>query len=98
MMIMRITWGKLYPNTWDEFERVYKETLAGKEVKGLRGRWLGRDVHDPDGGFAVSVWETLDDLQAYEHSAAYQEMYAPRLRPFFSGEYTTYRCEVKYSQ
>ena len=65
-MIMRITWGKLYPNTWDEFERAYKETL--------------------------------DDLQAYEHSTAYQEMYAPRLRPFFSGEYTTYRCEVKYTQ
>jgi len=97
-MIMRITWGKLYPNTWDEFERVYKETLAGKEAKGLRGRWLARDVHDPDGGFAVSLWETIDDLQAYEHSAAYQEMYAPRLRPFFSGEYTTYRCEVKYTQ
>jgi heme-degrading monooxygenase HmoA len=97
-MIMRITWGKLYPNTWDEFEQAYKETLAGKEAKGLRGRWLARDVHDPDGGFAVSLWETIDDLQAYEHSAAYQEMYAPRLRPFFSGEYTTYRCEVKYSQ
>ena len=44
------------------------------------------------------LWETIDDLQAYEHSAAYREMYAPRLRPFFSGEYTTYRCEVKYSQ
>src|SRR5262245_8293579 len=48
-MIMRITWGKLYPNTWDEFERAYKETLAGKEAKGLRGRWLARDVNDPDG-------------------------------------------------
>ena len=97
-MMMRITWGKLYPNTWDECERAYKETLAGKETQGLRGRWLARDVNDPDGGFAVSVWETIDDLQAYEHSAVYREMYAPRLRPFFSGEYTTYRCEVKYPQ
>ena len=41
-MIMRITWGKLNPGTWDEFERVYKETLAGKEIKGLRGRWLAQ--------------------------------------------------------
>ena len=52
---------------------------------------------DTNVGFGP-LWETIDDLQAYEHSAAYREMYAPRLRPFFSGEYTTYRCEVKYSQ
>ena len=48
-MIMRITWGKLYAGTWDEFERVYKETLVGKEIKGLKGRWLAQDV---------SVWWT----------------------------------------
>ena len=98
MTVMRITWGKLYPGTWDEFERVYKSTLAGKEIKGLLGRWLARDVNDRDGGFAVSLWETIDDLQAYEQSDAFRDMYAPSLRPFFSGEYMTYRCEVTYSQ
>jgi heme-degrading monooxygenase HmoA len=97
-MIMRITWGKLYAGTWDEFERVYKETLAGKEIKGLKGRWLAQDVNDPDGGFAVSLWETQADMQAYEQSNAYRDMYLPTLSPFFSGEYTTYRCEVKYAQ
>ncbi|ETX04464.1 MAG: hypothetical protein ETSY2_28620 [Candidatus Entotheonella gemina] len=97
-MIMRITWGKLYAGTWDEFERVYKETLAGKEIPGLKGRWLARDVKDPDGGFAVSLWESAEDMQAYEQSDAYRDMYLPTLSPFFSGEYTTYRCEVKYSQ
>ncbi len=97
-MIMRITWGKLNPGTWDEFERVYRETLAGKEIKGLQGRWLAQDANDPDGGFAVSLWETPEDLQAYEHSDVVRDMYVPALRPFFAGEYTTYRCEVKYSQ
>jgi heme-degrading monooxygenase HmoA len=97
-MIMRITWGKLYAGTWDEFERVYKETLAGKEIKGLKGRWLAQDVNDPDGGFAVSLWETQADMQAYEQSNAYRDMYLPTLSPFFSGEYTTYRCEVKDAQ
>ena len=50
-------------------------------MPGLRGRWLAQDVHDPDGGFAVSVWDSLEAMQ-----------------PFFVGEYTTYRCEVKYEQ
>ena len=97
-MIMRITWGKLYPGTWDEFERVYRSTLAGKEIKGLRGRWLSQDVNDPEGGFAVSLWETPEDMQAYEQSDVYRDMYVPVLRPFFAGQYTTYRCEMKYSQ
>ena len=62
-MIMRITWGKLNPGTWDEFERVYKETLAGKDIKGLRGRWLAQDASDPDGGFSLSLWETAVGIE-----------------------------------
>ena len=54
-MIMRITWGKLYPGTWDEFERMYRSLLAGKAIQGLRWRWLAQDVNDPDSGFAVSL-------------------------------------------
>ena len=56
-MIMRITWGKLRAGTWQEYEQAYHATVAGKEVPGLRGRWLAQDVNDPDGGFSVSVWE-----------------------------------------
>lgn len=97
-MIMRITSGKLYPGTWDEFERIYVSLLAGKEIRGLRGRWLARDVKEPDSGFAISVWETLEDMQAYEQSGPYRDLYVPTLSPFFAGEYTTYHCDVKYSQ
>ena len=80
-MIMRITWGKLCAGCWQEYEQAYRATVAEKAVPGLRGRWLAQDVHDPDGGFAVSVWDSLEAMQ-----------------PFFVGEYTTYRCEVKYEQ
>ena len=66
IMIMRITWGKLQAGTWQDFERAYHATVAGKEVKGLRGRWLAQDVNDPNGGFAVSLWDTLEAMQAYE--------------------------------
>lgn len=97
-MIMRMTWGKLRSGTWDEFEQAYRATVVGEEVKGLRGRWLAQDANDPDGGFAVSLWETADDMQAYEQSDFFQEKALPALQPFFAGEYTTYRCDVKYSQ
>ena len=31
-MIMRITWGKLRAGTWQDYERTYHETVAGKAV------------------------------------------------------------------
>jgi heme-degrading monooxygenase HmoA len=98
IMIMRMTWGKLRAGSWQDFERTYNATVAGKAVKGLRGRWLAQDVSDPNGGFAVSLWDTLEDMQAYEQSAVFKQEIQPALQPFFVGEYHTYRCDVKYSQ
>src|SRR5215475_15952245 len=56
-MIMRITWGKLRPGSWSEFEKTYNATVAAKggNVNGLRGRWLLQDSADKDTGFAVSL-------------------------------------------
>jgi heme-degrading monooxygenase HmoA len=98
-MVIRITWGKLRAGSWDEFERTYRANVVtkGKGIKGLRGRWLSQDTDDRDTGFAVSLWESLADMQAYEQSALYREIMAP-LQPFFVGEFKTYRCEVKYSE
>jgi heme-degrading monooxygenase HmoA len=72
--------------------------VAGKTVAGLRGRWLVQDVQDPDGSFAVSLWDSLEAMQAYEQSAVFRQEIQPTLQPFFVGEYTTYRCDVKYEQ
>jgi heme-degrading monooxygenase HmoA len=97
-MLIRITWGKLRPGTWGEFERTYRESVLtkGKNVRGLRGRWLAQDAEDKDTGFAVSLWDNLADMQAYEQSPLYREIMAP-LQSFFVGEYKTYRCDVKYT-
>jgi heme-degrading monooxygenase HmoA len=97
-MVIRITWGKLRAGTWDEFERTYREKVVAKarNINGLRGRWLAQDSGDKDTGFAVSLWDSLAAMQAYEESALYKEIIAP-LQPFFVGEFKTYRCEVKYS-
>lgn len=97
-MVIRITWGKLRAGAWAEFERTYRENVLtkGKHLKGLRGRWLAQDATDKDTGFAVSLWDNLPDMQAYEQSALYREIMTP-LQPFFVGEYKTYRCDVKYT-
>ena len=97
-MVIRVTWGKLRPGSWSDFERTYRDTVLTKaqKVKGLRGRWLAQDAGDKDTGFAVSLWESLADMQAYEQSALYREIMAP-LQTFFVGEYKTYRCDVKYT-
>jgi heme-degrading monooxygenase HmoA len=98
-MVIRITWGKLRAGAWGDFERTYRNTIAakGKNIKGLRGRWLAQDAGDKDTGFAVSLWDNLADMQAYEESDLYREILTP-LQPFFVGEFKTYRCEVKYSE
>jgi heme-degrading monooxygenase HmoA len=99
-MIMRITWGKLRPGSWNQFESTYNATVAakGRNIQGLRGRWLLQDTDDKDTGFAVSLWESAADMQAYEQSDLYRQEFAPALQPFFAGDYKTYRCDVKYMQ
>ena len=95
-MVIRVTWGKLRAGAWSEYERTYRANVLtkGKNIKGLRGRWLAQDDGDKDTGFAVSLWDNMADMKAYEESPLYAEIMAP-LRPFFIGEYRTYRCEVK---
>ena len=97
-MIMRITWGKLRAGSWQAYEQAYRATVADKVVPGLRGRWLAQDVQDPDGSFAVSVWDSCEAMHAYEQSAVFRQEMHPTLQPFFVGEYTTHRCEVRYEQ
>jgi heme-degrading monooxygenase HmoA len=99
-MIMRITWGKLRAGSWSDFEKTYRATVAakGNKVKGLRGRWLLQDSQDKDTGFAVSLWDSAADMQAYEQSDLYRNEFAPALQPFFVGDYKTYRSDVKYMQ
>jgi hypothetical protein len=46
-------------------------------------------VQDPEGGFAVSVWDALEAMQASEQSAVFRQERQPTLQPLFVGEYTT---------
>lgn len=99
-MIMRITWGKLHPGKWNDYEHAYNTIVVPKTkgVKGLRERWLVQDTADKDAGFALSLWDSMEDMRAYEQSDFYQREILAPLQPFFIGEFKTNRCEVKVAQ
>lgn len=97
-MHVRISWGRLRPGTWDDYEAAYREFAAGAgAVEGLKGRMLARDVEDRDTGYAVSMWDSRDAMDAYEQSEVRQQL-IPRLQAFFADDFITHRCVVTFRQ
>jgi len=98
-MMVRIIHGTLKPGTWDSYELAYKEVMmkAGK-ISGLRGRWLARAVDDPNAGYSISLWENEAAMRAYESGDVLARTVLPKLKPFFSGEYTTTHCEMRFAE
>jgi hypothetical protein len=72
--------------------------VANTAVPSLRGRWLAEDVQEPNGGCAISLWDSLEAMQVYEQRAVFRREMQPTLQPFLVGASTTSRCEVKYAQ
>jgi len=94
---MRVIHGKLKPGTWDAYEATYKDVMSHAEpIRGLTGRWLARDLDDPDAGYTMSVWESEEAMRAYESSEILKTRIMPRLSPFFAGDYQTKRCVVRH--
>lgn len=94
-MFIRMVWGKLRPGTWEEYERHYHERLAGNsgDIKGLKERQLLRGTEDPDEGISVSIWETLDDLRAYE-TGEFRQNVAREMEHLYRGEYWVKHFEI----
>ena len=98
-MMLRIIHGRLKPGTWESYERAYRDVVAAAgKIPGLKGRWLAHAVDDPDAGYTMSLWENEAAMSAYENGEVLQKTILPRLKPFFSGEYTTTRCEVRLAE
>src|SRR5262245_24866697 len=98
-MMLRIIHGKLKPGTWDSYERAYKDVMAkAGKIPGLRGRWLAHAVDDPDAGYTMSLWRDEAAMRSYESGDILQKTIVPQLKPFFSGDYTTTRCEVRFAE
>ena len=98
-MMLRIIHGKLRPGTWDLYERAYKEVTAkAGRIPGVKGRWLAHAVDEPDAGYTMSLWESEAAMRTYENGEILEKTILPRLKPFFSGDYTTTRCEVRFAE
>jgi heme-degrading monooxygenase HmoA len=97
-MLLRIIRGKLKPGTWDAFERAYRAAISNAgPVEGLCGRWLVQDLDDPDSGSTISLWTTEEALRAYESSDLLKNAITAKLAPFFSGQYETRKCRVRFA-
>ena len=97
-MLLRIIHGELKPGTWDAYEKAYIEATHGVPVEGLHGRYLARDLDNPDAGYSVSIWEDEASMRAYEGSALLKDTILPKLTPFFAGHYETHRSEIRHEE
>lgn len=98
-MYLRVIRGKLKPGTWEDFEKSYLAVMEEVgPVEGLCGRWLTRDLDDPDSGTTISLWASAEAMQAYEASDLLKTRINPRLAPYFSGQYQTARSHVRFAQ
>ena len=98
-MFARLAWGKVKPGTWDEYERIYHEEIlpATREVKGLSLRELLQGADDPDEGISLTLWESREDLDAYERSSLHQDM-VDRARAFYVGEFWVKHFDVRLGE
>ena len=98
-MRVRIIYGKLESGTWDQYEAAYKKAMeSAGDIAGLRARWLTRDVDNPDAGYSISLWEDEASMLAYEGGDLLKTKILPTLAPFFSGEFTTTHCEMRFRE
>jgi heme-degrading monooxygenase HmoA len=98
-MFARLAWGKVKSGTWGEYERIYHEEIlpATRDVKGLSLRELLQGADDPDEGISLTLWDSREDLDAYERSSLHQEM-VERARAFYVGEFWVKHFDVRLGE
>lgn len=92
-MFMRITWAKVRPGGWAQYEARFKE--LSQTAPGLQARWMVRDTSDPDASYAVGLWDSVEAMHAWEQSDYFKEVLEPGMRPFLVGAYSVSVCEVR---
>jgi heme-degrading monooxygenase HmoA len=93
-MYMRISWGRVDPGSWEDYERAFREGIeAAGPQKGLIARTLSRDIDDPNTGYSISWWESPETMEAYETGAAI-DLIQPAIQQYFGGAFVTNRLEI----
>ena len=69
-MYVRMVWGHLRPDRWNDYESYYREKVfpLDETVDGLLSRSILRGIDGEDEAVSLSVWDSVEDLQAYENS------------------------------
>ena len=69
-MYVRMVWGHLRSDRWEEYEKYYRENVfpLNDKVAGLVSRSILRGIDGEDEAVSLSVWDTEEDLAAYETS------------------------------
>jgi heme-degrading monooxygenase HmoA len=68
-----------------------------RSVKGLIFRELLQGLDDPNEGISLTLWESREDLDAYEQSDLYQRL-TDRARAFYVGEFWVKHFDVKLGE
>lgn len=94
-MFMRISWGRVKPGKWQEYEKRYREVLASAAgSQGASARWLLRDLDDPDAGYSVSLWESEEAMVRYSSDPDIRMKMQAAFNDLFTGEFETHLCDV----
>jgi heme-degrading monooxygenase HmoA len=95
-MRMNITWGRVKEGMWSEYERLFLQSDATSlGLKGLRCRWLLRDLDDADAGFAISLWDSAEALQQFHSNTIVRDLRENQFKYLFVNEYSRHECEVR---
>jgi len=95
----RVAWGKVKPGTWQDYEQFYHDEVLPKtrELKGLAFRELLQGTDDPNEGISLSLWESREDLEAYEQSDTYARI-VEQGRAFYVGEFWVKHFDVRLGE
>jgi heme-degrading monooxygenase HmoA len=93
-MLMRVTWGKIKPGSWDEYEKLWN-TYAKRtaDTPGLKGRYLARDTETTDAGYSISLWESAEAFETFRKG----EPPSKEMMSCFVGQYVTTVCDLRGS-
>jgi heme-degrading monooxygenase HmoA len=95
-MFMRISWGRIRPGKWNEYERRFDKLVAVQtEAGGPKRRLLVRDLDEPDAGFAISIFETEQEMRAWGKDSEARQRVQTEMADIYIGEYRTRQCEVR---
>jgi heme-degrading monooxygenase HmoA len=75
-MWVRLTFGKVKPNSVDEFRKIYNDEIRPivEKQDGFADAMLLEAVSEEDAFISCTMWDSKENGDAYENSGTYKEM------------------------